>query len=109
MGEIADMMINGLMCEGCGEYMDDHDEPGYPRRCESCARQYERFKANPQSAHHEKTRMVRPNQEWTDANGHYRVMAVAEKYAMCRRKGAVPFIRHVNEIHSTSWIKGSRP
>lgn len=37
MGEIAEMMLNGLMCEGCGEFMDDHEEPGYPRRCAACA------------------------------------------------------------------------
>lgn len=37
MGEIADMMLNGLMCEGCGEFMEDHEEPGYPRRCAGCA------------------------------------------------------------------------
>jgi len=34
MGEIADMMINGSMCQYCGECFDD--ESGYPRSCESC-------------------------------------------------------------------------
>ena len=39
MGEIADMMLNGLMCEGCGVFMDDFEETGYPRYCsEQCAR-----------------------------------------------------------------------
>lgn len=33
MGEIAEMMINGLMCQYCGEFMDDFEEPGYPRSC----------------------------------------------------------------------------
>lgn len=42
MGEIADMMLEGLLCEGCGEVMDDmledeNDPPGYPRRCAACA------------------------------------------------------------------------
>lgn len=38
MGEIADMMINGLMCEGCGEFLDGN-EPGYARYCsEQCAK-----------------------------------------------------------------------
>lgn len=38
MGEIADAMINGLMCECCGTYMDDGDEPGFARWCsEQCA------------------------------------------------------------------------
>jgi hypothetical protein len=36
MGEIAEMTLNGLLCEGCGSYMDDHEEPGYPRRCDDC-------------------------------------------------------------------------
>ena len=38
MGEIAEMMLNGLMCEGCGVWMDDFEEPGYPRRCAGCRR-----------------------------------------------------------------------
>lgn len=36
MGEIANMMINGLMCEQCCVYMDDGEEPGYPRLCAGC-------------------------------------------------------------------------
>lgn len=36
MGEIADMMVNGLMCQECGAWMEDHEEPGYPRTCRSC-------------------------------------------------------------------------
>lgn len=39
MGEIAEMMLNGLMCEGCGVFMDDFEETGYPRYCsKQCAR-----------------------------------------------------------------------
>ena len=42
MGEIAEMMLDGLMCEGCGEWMDeafeDGDGPGYPQRCAACQR-----------------------------------------------------------------------
>jgi endogenous inhibitor of DNA gyrase (YacG/DUF329 family) len=37
MGEIADMMLDGTMCAGCGEWMDDgEDGPGYPCCCEAC-------------------------------------------------------------------------
>jgi hypothetical protein len=40
MGDIADMMLEGILCEGCGELFDDMDEghepPGHPRRCDSC-------------------------------------------------------------------------
>lgn len=34
MGDIADMMVNGDMCEGCGEWLGEGG--GYPRRCSSC-------------------------------------------------------------------------
>jgi hypothetical protein len=35
MGEIAEMMLEGILCEGCGEFMGGR-VPGYPRRCRSC-------------------------------------------------------------------------
>jgi len=35
MGEAADDIINGLMCEHCGELVDGSD-PGYPRLCDYC-------------------------------------------------------------------------
>lgn len=36
MGEIADMMLDGTLCEGCGEYIGEGD--GYPQYCsEQCA------------------------------------------------------------------------
>lgn len=34
MGDIADMMIEGVLCEGCGVYIGC--EVGYPRKCSSC-------------------------------------------------------------------------
>lgn len=34
MGEIADMMIDGTLCEQCGEYLGEGD--GYPRYCGAC-------------------------------------------------------------------------
>ena len=37
MGEIADLMLDGEICEGCGMELDD-GAPGYPRRCFSCAK-----------------------------------------------------------------------
>ena len=36
MAEIADAILSGLFCEGCGEVFDDMEEPGYPRKCEAC-------------------------------------------------------------------------
>lgn len=41
---------------------------------------------------------VKRGQHWRDRNGHYRVMAVAEGYAMIRRKGCAPFVRSAKEI-----------
>lgn len=32
MGEAADMLLNGLLCECCGELIDG-EEPGFPRYC----------------------------------------------------------------------------
>jgi len=36
MGEIADMMIDGLLCSCCGSHLDDFTAPGYERICEDC-------------------------------------------------------------------------
>jgi len=47
MGEIAEMMINGLMCSGCGEFMGDFDEPGFARYCCGCARHERQFSKQP--------------------------------------------------------------
>jgi hypothetical protein len=35
MGDMADMMIEGVLCEECGSLID-RDAPGYPRSCEDC-------------------------------------------------------------------------
>lgn len=38
MGEVAEMMLDGTLCEGCGEYMGS-DGFGIPRYCSAqCAR-----------------------------------------------------------------------
>lgn len=37
MGEQADMMINGEVCEQCGQFLDE--ETGFPSLCRTCARQ----------------------------------------------------------------------
>ena len=36
MGEVADMMLDGTLCECCGVWMGDGEAPGYPRRCRDC-------------------------------------------------------------------------
>lgn len=35
MGEVAEMILEGLLCEECGDFIDG-EEPGYPRKCEGC-------------------------------------------------------------------------
>ena len=35
MGDIADMVLDGMMCEQCGEYLGKGD--GYPRSCKVCS------------------------------------------------------------------------
>lgn len=37
MGEIADMIIEGVLCEQCGAYVGD--EVGFPRSCPDCERE----------------------------------------------------------------------
>lgn len=36
MGEIAELVINGFLCQECGAHID-FEESGYPRSCEDCA------------------------------------------------------------------------
>jgi len=36
MGEIAEMMLDGTLCEGCGVYLDG-ETVDYPRLCHGCA------------------------------------------------------------------------
>lgn len=35
MGDGAEMVPNGLLCQECARFIDG-DEPGYPRLCEDC-------------------------------------------------------------------------
>lgn len=35
MGEVADMMLEGILCAGCGEYTGE--DSGYPVYCSTCA------------------------------------------------------------------------
>ena len=38
MGDIADMMLDGTLCEGCGVYIEEEGH-GVPRYCYACARE----------------------------------------------------------------------
>ena len=46
MGDVADMMMDGTLCEGCGEFIDD-DPPGYPRKCRDCKKDDKKDKPKP--------------------------------------------------------------
>lgn len=35
MGDISEMMLDGILCEGCGEYLGEGG--GFPTRCAGCA------------------------------------------------------------------------
>lgn len=35
MGEIAEMMLDGTLCAGCGVYLDE-EPAGYPVYCDDC-------------------------------------------------------------------------
>lgn len=47
MGEIAEMVINGLLCQKCGGWMEDMEEPGYPRTCQYCKQERKQIKRSP--------------------------------------------------------------
>ncbi|EHM3180456.1 hypothetical protein VY617_002021 [Enterococcus faecalis] len=38
MGEIAEMMLEGVLCAGCGVFLDVYGN-GYPEYCEDCQEQ----------------------------------------------------------------------
>lgn len=47
MGEIAEMMLDGTLCEGCGVYLEGDGE-GIPRYCsDECARDRGALPAHP--------------------------------------------------------------
>jgi len=35
LGDVANMMIDGTLCQECGAYLDG-DSPGHPRNCGNC-------------------------------------------------------------------------
>ncbi len=40
MGEIADMMLDGTLCEGCGVFLNEESQ-GYPCYCADCENENE--------------------------------------------------------------------
>lgn len=41
MGEISDMMLDGTLCEQCGEFIDE-EGGDFPRLCASCSQEQEK-------------------------------------------------------------------
>lgn len=40
MGDIAEAILDGTLCEVCGVFID-MDSPGYPRACDGCKEEEE--------------------------------------------------------------------
>ena len=44
MSEFTELIFEGILCQTCGEYLDDasdeSDAPGYPRNCMDCDEEY---------------------------------------------------------------------
>ncbi len=47
MGDIADMMLDGTICQGCGDHIGDGD--GFPVYCGSCDNEMDFFQPQKQS------------------------------------------------------------
>jgi hypothetical protein len=57
MGDIADMMLDGTLCEGCGVALDG-DSPGHPRYCGCCRRERKADKHAATLANHQQVKKV---------------------------------------------------
>ncbi len=44
MGEVAEMMLDGTLCEGCGVFLNA-SAPGYPCYCRDCAGERKKLRA----------------------------------------------------------------
>jgi hypothetical protein len=44
MGEITELILEGVLCETCGDYIDNDDIPGHPVKCAECLRKEEKGK-----------------------------------------------------------------
>ena len=52
MGEIAEMMLDGTLCEGCGVALGGSAD-GFPRQCSDCAREVRAEKHAQTLTHHQ--------------------------------------------------------
>lgn len=54
MGDIADMLLEGILCIECGCAFGDNYCPGHPRTCEDCIK--EQTEAKQRRRHNKKKR-----------------------------------------------------
>lgn len=45
MGDIAEMIVDGDLCQECGVFIEDEPSPGHPRSCADCERDAQRADA----------------------------------------------------------------
>jgi len=55
MGDIANDVIDGFLCQLCLSIMSDHKSPGYPRTCRECKKE-----ATNMHAHHHTSKVKCP-------------------------------------------------
>lgn len=36
MGEVTEMILEGMLCEICGAFLNDSDDKPYPHKCKQC-------------------------------------------------------------------------
>ena len=54
MGEFAEMMLEGILCQCCGEYIGDSSVGGFPEYCASCEKDAPQARGNQKSTSHNK-------------------------------------------------------
>lgn len=56
MGDVAEMMLDGTLCEGCGVYLGANT--GDPERCKDCKREDAKDRHAAVLAHHQQIKKV---------------------------------------------------
>lgn len=100
-GEIAEMMLDGTLCEGCGGFMSDAGE-GSPRYCsEQCARDRGAPSCEP---------VARPQPNKADRARWRRQQNKPCYCPMCGcRKEGRPLADHIRDAHQMRMVVGATP
>lgn len=100
-GEIAEMMLDGTLCEGCGGFLDGAGE-GFPRYCgDQCARDRGALSCEP-------TRRVQPS---TTERARWRRRQTEPGYCpLCARpKSGDALAAHMRDAHQVRMIVSQIP